>query len=294
MIVTGSNQKRYTEDDIRDALSLAEMRSTVLFNNESQIVVPVNHPTRKHFRALGQPSKAKLKGDPHDTNHDRCIAYLENFLKNAGDSFEIVTFVPRFSAYIHKETGRPAASKGESKTYELQPVFNAIAGSDYRWFTGPSARVIYPDGSYIESDLCGRATATFYPTRLKPNIVIEVIRSHPPDFDTFERLVELSKNNTFVLFFLIPENDDNSVESQFNRAWRKHRLQLRVSFYLMDGMFYEAAVHIPDSGINRRAVYEQLVSGVLNTVRREALSPDEYKATRSSFRTITTEKASKP
>ncbi|MCV0324209.1 MAG: Uncharacterized protein K0R79_2023 [Stenotrophomonas indicatrix] len=293
MIVTGSNQKTYTEDDIQNALSLAEMRSTVLFNNKSQIVAPVNHPTQKHFRVLGKPSNAKLKGDPHDTNHDRCIAYLERFLKNAGDSFEIASFVPKFRAYIHKKTGRPAASIGESKTYELQTVFSAIAGSGYRWFTGPSARVIYPDGSYIESDLCGRATATFYPTRVKPNIVIEVIRSHPPDFDTFERLVELSKNNTFVLFFLIPENDDNSVESQFNRAWRKDRLQLRVSFYLMDGMFYEAAVHIPDSGTNRRGVYEQLVSGVLNTVRKEALSPEKYQATRSSPRTTITENPSK-
>lgn len=291
MNVTGTNNRQYTESNIANAKDLAEMRSTVLRNQAQQIVIPVNHPTRKHFRTVGKASAERLLGEAQDSTHDKCIVYLKRLLEEAGDSFQIVTLVPNFSAYIHSKSGRPAASKGEKKTYDLQPIFISEPGSCYKWFTGPSARVHFPDGSYIESDLCGKATASFCASRTMPDIVIEVIRTHPPDAATFEKLIELSTKNTFVLFFIIPED---SVESQINRAWRMRQLDLRVSFYLKDGLFYEAGIHIPESGCERAAVYAQLVSGVLKGAMSEAISIDQYDAQRGRAKPTTAQCVSAP
>lgn len=277
MIARGENNRTYTESDIKNATKLAEMRSTVLRNDEKQIVVPVNHPTSKHFRTIGNSLAERLVGDAHDTKHNECIAYLKRILEKAGDVFQVVTLVPNFSAYIHSESGRPAAQKGEKKTYDLQPIFKSCAGSDYKWFSGSDARVRYPDGSYIESDLCGKATASFCASQSRPDIVVEVIRTHPPDFETFEKLLGLSRNNTFVLFFIIPERD---VESQMNRAWPVPTLDVRVSFYLKDGLFYESGIHIPETGKTRSQAYAQLVSGVLESAMKEAVSIPEYEARR--------------
>lgn len=282
MIARGENNKSYTELDIAKAKELAEMRSTVLRNEQQQIVVPVNHPTSKHFRVIGSAPAERLLGDAHNSTHNKCIIYLKRMLEKSGDAFQIVTLVPTFSAYIHPKSGRVAAKKNEKKRYDFQPIFKSRAGSDYKWFTGSDARVRYPDGSYIESDLCGKATSSFCASHSQPDIVLEVIRKHPPDFATFEKLLELSRNNTFVLFFIIPGDD---VESQMNRAWPIPQLDLRVSFYLKDGLFYESGIHIPETGATRLEAYAQLVTGVLDSTKKEVLSIQKYEARRNSAQT---------
>ncbi|EBO9197612.1 hypothetical protein R259_22225, partial [Salmonella enterica] len=70
-----------------------------------------------------------------------------------------------------------------------------------------------------------------------PNIIIEVIRTHYPERDTFQKLLELSKTNHHVYFYFIEEGNKKSKLNSL--SVKNGILTLRVSHYLIGGQLYK-------------------------------------------------------
>jgi hypothetical protein len=273
MDVFGPNQERFTEKDIYSPVKLAQMRTMELRKTDKSIVIPVDHPTKKHFRVLGGAYGEIDARGPKLETHDKCVDYLEKRLAFAKDAFRITSFVLKGDVQINTFSGRPTPKNGAKPVRDLQAIFKPLPGANYAWYRGPSSRARFDDQRYIEPDLCGRPAVSFQPTNENPGIIIEVIRTHAPDEPTFARLFKLSKTAHFVIFYIIPDDDE---ESQHNRLWPEGGiLDLRVTFYLVNGRFYESGIEIPWTGSTQTHRYQQCVKGVLERAKHEAISKEK-------------------
>lgn len=265
MKVFGPDKEAFTEADISSSAKRDEMRSKVLKNDLGEIVVVVNHPTKKHFRVLGSAFGEKPAGVEKDGSHDVCVEYIKRHFEEYDRSFRIVSWVLTCKTNIYRETGRPGPSRGEKRTVEIQTIAQPSPDVSYQWYQGAAARARFKDQFYIEPDLCGRPQNSFQPNGTNVGIVVEVIRTHCPEPGSFARLLTLSKTANLIIFYFIPED---SNECQFNRAWIKNGVfELTVSFYILNGKFYESGVHIPPSGRSAEHLYAQYVKGVLNDAK---------------------------
>lgn len=67
-------------------------------------------------------------------------------------------------------------------------------------------------------------------------MIIEVIRTHYPEIETFERLQKLSLANTLVVFYFIDKRASGSKIN--NQKLEGVHLTLRVSRYMIGGELY--------------------------------------------------------
>jgi len=157
----------------------------------------------------------------NNLTHDNCVNYLYQQLKN--QNIQKIMF----STYVF----------GEDKKYEEQVIFSPLNDSNYGWYKEADARIAFHDQSYIQPDIGGRDINRFFPRSAYPNIIIEVVRTHYPDKDTFQKLFEISKTNHHIYFYFIGEDKKTSAlnnASIFNNA-----LKIRVSHYLIGGQVYK-------------------------------------------------------
>ncbi|EPF5366173.1 hypothetical protein ACT7O0_000754 [Salmonella enterica subsp. enterica serovar Infantis] len=212
----------YSECDIFDHTLYPRMKEEPLLNEDDCIVVPVRNEITPHFRRVGNPSFGKRLGRAEDNpTHDNCVNYLYDELNNK--NIEDV----KFSTYVF----------AEDRTYEEQVIFSPLKDSDFGWYKEKDARIAFHEDSYIQPDIGGRDRNKFFPRSAYPNIIIEVIRTHYPERDTFQKLLELSKTNHHVYFYFI---DEGNKKSKLNSLSIKNGiLTLRVSHYLIGGQLYK-------------------------------------------------------
>lgn len=212
----------YTEYDIFDPTLYPRMKEEPLLNEDDCIVVPVRNENAPHFRRVGNPSFGKRLGRAENNpTHDDCVNYLYDELNN--ENIEVV----KFSTYVFAEDGK----------YEEQVIFSPLNDSDFQWYKEQDARIAFYEGSYIQPDIGGRDRNKFFPRSAYPNIIIEVVRTHIPDKNTFQKLFELSKTNHHVYFYFINEGRRSS---KLNNLYVKNNvLKIRVSHYLIGGQLYK-------------------------------------------------------
>ncbi|QKG67051.1 hypothetical protein HP062_16510 [Pseudomonas sp. B14-6] len=220
MAVTGGVSGRdYTEQDIFTEL-YPRMKEEPLFNRDDELVVPVRNTERPHYRRVGRASFLRRLGRAENNpTHDECVQNLYTKLCETQRRISI-------SSYIFADDG----------TREEQSLFATGHTSDYRWFREADARVAFDDDTYIQPDLAGRDANRFFPRASCPNIIIEVIRTHAPDFEAFAKLYELSLANSMIVFYFI---GDGSLSSKLNHMKEEEGcLTLRVSHYMIGGQPY--------------------------------------------------------
>ncbi|MDI6439619.1 hypothetical protein [Cronobacter dublinensis] len=218
-IISGRN---YTEQDIFDVVLYPRMKEEPLLNDDDCIVVPVRKEGAPHFRRIGTPSFGRRLGRAENNQtHDNCVNFLHEQLSNPEN--ERITF----STYIFDDNGK----------YEEQVIFSPMQDSNYAWYSEADARIAFADESYIQPDIGGRDINKFFPRSAYPNIVIEVVRTHHPDKETFQKLFELSKANHHVYFYFINEGNRISVLNGISAC--NNSLKIRVSHYLIGGQLYK-------------------------------------------------------
>lgn len=209
----------YQDAHILDNTLYPAMRAETLLNSNDELVVPVRNQGHPHFRRIGALSfGTRIGRSEADPAHNKCVDEILGKL-TATNGVEICV-------YVFDEIGRP----------HPQVIFSALPGSDYRWVKEGDARVAFSDGSYIQPDIAGRDASKFFPRSSCPNIIIEVIRTHEPDLETFKRLYELSKANTIVVFYFI---NDEEWRTKLNHVLNDvNPFRLRISRYMVNGSVY--------------------------------------------------------
>lgn len=216
------SHRNYSTCDIFDQKLYPRMKEEPLIDEDDCIVVPVRNQNAPHFRKVGNQSFGKRLGRAENNpTHDDCVSYLYKELTN--ENIQIV----KFSTYVFDDNGQ----------YGEQVIFSPLVDSDYGWYKEADARIAFHDECYIQPDIGGRDKNKFFPRSAYPNIIIEVIRTHSPDRDTFQKLFELSKENYHIYFYFIGEGNKNS---KINRVIsHDNNLTIRVSHYLVGGQIYK-------------------------------------------------------
>lgn len=212
----------YSEFDIFDQTLYPRMKEEPLLDEDDCIVVPVRNENCPHFRRIGDPSFGKkLDRTENNPTHDDCVNYLYDELNNKN----IKTV--KFLTFVFAKNGK----------YEEQVIFSPTNDSDFQWYKEKDARISFHEGSYIQPDIGGRDRNKFSPRSAYPNIIIEVVRTHYPDKDTFQKLLELSKTNYHIYFYFINEGNKSSKLNRLSVI--NNVLKIRVSHYLIGGQLYK-------------------------------------------------------
>ncbi|MDI1330887.1 hypothetical protein [Pseudomonas sp.] len=220
MAAKGSNTGRtYQESEILDNNAYPAMRAETLLNEDDELVIPVRNKERPHFRRIGALSFGTRVGQSEaDPAHNQCVDEILGKL-TATNGVELCVYV-----------------FDENSVRHTQVIFSTLTGSNYRWVKEGDARVSFSDGRYIQPDIAGRDANKFFPRSSCPNIIIEVIRTHEPDLETFKRLYELSKASTIVVFYFINEN---TWKTKLNHVLLDaNPFRLRISRYMINGSVY--------------------------------------------------------
>jgi hypothetical protein len=216
------SNREYTTEDIFSPIVYPRMKEEPLLDDDDCLVVPVRNENAPHFRRLGNPSFGnKLGRTENNPTHDNCVKYLLDELSN--QNFEGI----EFSTYVFADDG----SRDE------QIIFTPLNDSNYLWFKENDAKIAFSDETYIQSDLAGRDVNKFFPRSSYPNIIIEVIRTHHPEYNTFEKLFELSKMNHHIYFYFIAENKNTSKLNHIRIE--DNILKIRLSHYMIGGQLFK-------------------------------------------------------
>ena len=225
--------REYTEEDIFDPRVYPRMKEEPLLNDDDCLVVPVRNENAPHFRRVGSPSfGTRLGRDENNPTHDECVQYIFDELND--DEIDNV----QFSTYVFND----------NRQYEEQVIFKPIDGDNYSWFMENECRTAFSDDTYIKPDLAGRDVAKFSPTSAYPNVILEVIRTHIPDQDTFKKLFELSKCNYHIYFYFIAEGNNSSRINHLRNDGQI--LTIRVSHYLIGGKLFKNGQEYYSQGEN--------------------------------------------
>lgn len=191
--------KTFKANEIADDNVYAQMKLCVLVDGSETIVVPVRRRDALHFRRLGGQQKfTACDRAPTTVEHGKAVAGLLDRLTQAKGDLRFVTYV--FEGGDQGANGR-----------DEQTIFKLLSKSEYRWYGENQIR--FDDGKYIQPDISGRDIAKMGPGSANPGVIIEVIDTHPPELETFEKLMSLSRSGYAVFFFLL--RDKSPFFAQF-------------------------------------------------------------------------------
>ena len=190
-------------------------------------VIPVpgyqrnGRPVSAHFRTVGGSTGKRIGSTETDTTHELTIGKLLDALVAAGSNVSCTT----------SDFATPS---------QHHEVLRCLKFADYRWVREPETRQWFADGRYIQPDLLGYDANRRSAGPNNRSVIIEVIRTHEPETSTLERLIDLSSQNHFVVFYFC---------GPFKRGWHGHfelpdadtqgaPLRIHSEFYLDKGVFY--------------------------------------------------------
>jgi hypothetical protein len=236
----------YQEPQILNPTFHQEMSEQALFRvdlgEETDTQVrPVRNEKSPNFRKVRDSIfKNPVERRENDPTHNRCVTALvqlfdQSSLRIWSNTFEDDGTVTPF--------GTTLFSQGPS---------------DYKWWQdgGPCRMSAGPE-NFIQPDICGRSTEVFYPSGRQPNVIVEVINTHPPEFDTFFALLHYSLYNHLVAFYYVAPDSDGSQYSSYRIS--DGVISLRVAHYLLGGKAYMNGKEVAKiEGSTDRAWFEHL------------------------------------
>ncbi|HDZ8926545.1 hypothetical protein [Aeromonas sp. S9(2024)] len=247
--------REYTAEDIFDPTIYPRMKEEPLLNEDDCIVVPVRNENTPHYRRVGSPSFGiRLGREENNPTHNDCVKYLHDELVNA----DIAGI--KFSTNIF----------GKDCVHQEQVIFSPLNDSDYMWYKESDARIAFPDSTYIQPDIAGRDKNKFSSRSAYPNIIIEVVRTHHPDLDTFKKLFDLSNTSNHIYFYFIGEERHSSKFNSLSIS--DDVLKIRISHYLIGGTLYKNGNPYAPKGENETFEhwYKYLENSYFTTARERA------------------------
>jgi hypothetical protein len=139
------------------------------------------------------------------------------------------------------------------------------------WEDGTACRVPVGDARYIQPDICGRSTNSLFPAAKNRSLIIEVIQTHIPEFETFFSLLDLSRYNFLVLFYFVAPQ---SFKTQYSQHFlTPMETKLRVSHYLLDGQVLNTGGAVVQGEWSDREWYTHLKATYFGTPLKEKRGP---------------------
>jgi hypothetical protein len=199
-------------------------------------------PVQPHFSPVGKAIKV-VAVDPEatekDPTHNKIVKRLCDTLNHYKSNFVIAT---------NHQTEKVKIRLSDGKTKDVpKPVrlWSCQAECDFVWRREPWTHRWFEKVKYIQPDLVGFDANRPFPGPNNPTVIIEVVNSHPPEKETWERLVELSRDHHWVLFYLCAAGHEVGRFGKMKRRVKNtrtgpvKRLWIQVAFYLKDGIFYD-------------------------------------------------------
>lgn len=116
-----------------------------------------------------------------------------------------------------------------------QVLLGPLDTGEYEWWSDVTGnRIPVGNGRYIQPDICGRPKnqAAFCPSNDRPAVLIEVIQTHPPEWETLFYLLDLTEKNHLLVFYFVAPNRHGTKYSYANEAQGQFRVT--SAFYLLD------------------------------------------------------------
>lgn len=251
MTAVGKNSgKQYKDEDIFTSLYF-EMIGEPLhaLGEPERIVIPVRRKDAPHFRDLSKGAREDIVGRrENDSAHEDCIDYLMQLLKNRRIKLGTNVFV--------EDQMRP------------QIFFTAPASPSYEWWRAAGdCRIPIGDGRLIVPDICGRNPQLFAASLESRSIIIEVVRTHSPEMETYFHLLKLSSQNHIVVFYFIPILKKSS---KFNRySFDSDFITILPAYYMLDGQFYSNGIARPVK-ISPQEHFQYVTTTYFENAMREA------------------------
>lgn len=237
----------FREADIFNNSKYASMKSEVLIRGTDTLVVPVRNKAKPHFRTLSAGlCRERVGQEDTDPTHKKVVTLLLDFLVK--NSLVVTTKV---------------FLEGDDKPSELQVLFDD-SQKRYSWVSEADARVPVGGGRFIQPDIAGWNPKMFHANARSPSVIIEVIRTHPPDTETFNHLLRLSEVGYLVLFYFIaPDGKD----SKYNSIRVGSTVAIQCAHYLCGGSFFKNANRWDRSTRSDEEWYHYLRTAVFETVQ---------------------------
>lgn len=295
-MMTGNS---YSINDIGKPDKYASMKCEPLVDEHGVPLTPVRLKGSYHYRRLG--GEVQLQGlprAPKDPTHDQIVRTLHQRLDASEGKLEFYTYVfdndyrqKKKAALEEIERRGMKEDKGFIKEYLAehapipeQPLFMAPKNEQYAWFKEATGVIRFSDERFIQPDITGRGSSTLTPTGRLPGLIIEVIRTHIPDQETFKKLVQLSRMAYQVYFYF---TDSKGSASRYNDTRTCKRdgvnfLRIRVAIYLQGGELVSngEVVGIPSS--TPKPVFNEddpiWVQGAINRLNDVRLEHEPKKA----------------
>lgn len=249
---------RYLEADIfKDAIYIKMMGEPLHLESAPEVTVrPIRRKDAPHFRKDSRNLySTRVQVRESDPTHNDFIKYLVFELNKTKLKISCPTF-------DEDKTRHP---DGQTLHAEM-PLDNYVW-----WEDGTACRIPTCNGRYIQPDICGRSTLSFFPAAANRSLVIEVIQTHIPSEETFFSLLNLSKYNFLVLFYFVAPG---SRKTQYSQSFVKGtETKIRVSHYLMDGKVFNTGGEVLQSDRSDHDWYVHLTATYFGTPMREKIGP---------------------
>lgn len=220
-IATGLHSKTtFKASEINIPARYAVMTSEPLVDATDSPLAAVRKKGAPHFRRLGKSiSIRQIPRKKASVRHNETINQLLSALQLGGRDITIFT-------YVFEEDGSP--------THSEQTLFFLKAGADFRWYRENPIQL--EDFTYIQPDLSGRDVSKMAPTVGRPAVIIEVIDTHFPNPETFEKLMALSRAAHHVYFLVLGEFPNLHAQTLFKFTIQKGQpFLLRSAWALLNG-----------------------------------------------------------
>jgi hypothetical protein len=146
-------------------------------------------------------------------------------------------------------------------------IFSLPRGTRYRWVREPETRYWVDAIRYIQPDLLGWDGSRFSSGPRNPGVIIEVVYTHLPEFDTWLALEELSKRNHIVLFFFVRPGFRMNFLNGVNASNKRPPLEINVEYYLQNGCLFKGKKDVtPDANKSDQDRYDDIVKTMLPAI----------------------------
>ncbi|WP_426269235.1 hypothetical protein ACN9MB_13470 [Dyella kyungheensis] len=227
-----------------------------------------------HFSPVGKAVQVEAidsEATERDITHNDVVQRLCAALSHYKSNFVIATNHPKEKVRVRL--------KEEGFKFVPKPVrlWACQAEPDFVWRREPWTHRWFERIKYIQPDLVGFDANRAFPGPNNPNVIIEVINFHPPEEETWRRLVELSLNHHWVLFYLCAKGHEvgrfGKMKSRVRRTAKGEvrRLWIQVAFYLKDGIFYDGLVAKTSVGQSNKEQHE-IVQKIFKRIKAKYFS----------------------
>ncbi len=202
-----------TSKDLEDEGIRVKYKSEKILDSTGEIILYIrSRGISSHYYSRGSSRKNIRDVKYFNNKHKEKIDILFKFL-NARDRVRICSY--------YFENGKPI----------LDTIFSF---KDY--YFSKEVKQSINKKNYFVADIFGISKSLNY-THKEPNIVIETVDTHFPDFKTFNYFRNLTREMPLIILFYYLEFEPK-INCMYNNQGESNNGKLRISHYIQDGSFW--------------------------------------------------------